>query len=1035
MKTINLLSFTKGKKIRLFTFFAIVILLNVTTGSAQTLPAGFTRVNISQGAISRPTAMVFAPDGRLFVTQQNGVVRIIKNDKLLSTPFMSLSVNNAGEGGLIGITLDPNFSSNQYLYVYYTLPDNSRNRVSRFTASGDLVVSGSEKILINLDPNGTSNRHFGGALHFGKDGKLYISVGDNTNPANGQNLDTYFGKILRINPDGTIPAGNPFTSGTEQRKRIWSYGVRHAYTFAVQPGTGKIFLNDVGEKGWEEIDDATLPGKNFGWSSAEGNSTNAAFTNPVYAYPHGSGNFAGCAITGGCFFNPTSSNYPSKYFGKYFFQDHCNGWINILDFSGSTPVVSNFATNMGSLMLALDVSPSGNLYYIDISSWTIFKIVYSTNSAPVIITQPVSQTVSAGQSVTFSVTASGTSPLAYQWQKNGVNISGATASSYSISNITTSNAGGYRVIISNSFGSVTSNTAQLTVGAYNSTPVAQIINPPSGTMYRIGQTIQFSGEGTDAEDGTLPASAFTWRVDFQHDTHSHPGPTLPSGTKSGSFVIPDNGEVSSNVWYRIYLVVKDSKGVTNTTYRDIFPYKSTITLLTSPAGMQVKLDNQPKASPLSVESVEGQKRTIGSVTPQQFNGKTYVFDKWMHGGTESQSIITPQNDITYTVVYKEGTTTFRTPENPASLAPGINYSYYEGDWSIIPNFAALAPVKTGIASTVDLSLRNRTELYGFRFRGYIDIPADGSYTFYLNSDDGSSMYFGNSLLIKNDGVHGAVEKSGTINLLKGRHSITIDYFQKAGGQILSLSYSGPGIAKQVVPSSKLLHIDANATQMLEAELAVLYGARVLAIYPGYTGTGYADYQNNTGDYIEWTANVATAGTYNLTFKHSAPTVRSLEIKVNGSVINASLTFPATANLSTWTTLKLSANLLAGTNKIRATAIGTSGPNIDHLIVQKATTAAFVREDGKMKESLTLLPNPVYEGENLIVKVPASEGDKVAITMYNLLGEEIFSTARIAKGEESETISLSIKGATEGMYIIKAKSGEDFYSGRVFIRQQ
>jgi hypothetical protein len=227
----------------------------------------------------------------------------------------------------------------------------------------------------------------------------------------------------------------------------------------------------------------------------------------------------------------------------------------------------------------------------------------------------------------------------------------------------------------------------------------------------------------------------------------------------------------------------------------------------------------------------------------------------------------------------------------------------------------------------------------------------------------------------------------------------------------------------------------STSQRLEAEQALLFGAKVLALYPGYTGTGYADYQNSTGDYIEWTANVADAGTYNLTFKHAAPTVRSLEIRVNGSVVNSSLTFPATADLSTWTTLTISANLLGGTNKIRATAIGTSGPNIDHLVVQKSTSPAIFREEEENVQQVNLLPNPVFEGEILMVKIPSNEGDKIGLSMFDILGKKIADIDKIAENNGVTKISLNTTGATEGMYIINVKVGKSFYSRRVFIRQQ
>ena len=181
-----------------------------------TLPAGFNESVFAAG-LTNPTAMVVAPDGRLFVTEQGGNLRVVKNGALLPTPFATVSTDSNGERGLIGITLDPNFATNQFVYVYYTVPASPFNapfnRVSRFTASGDTAVPGSETVLLNLDPLSTATNHNGGAIHFGPDGKLYVGVGENANAFNSQTLLNRLGKILRINPDGsavTILSGHPY---------------------------------------------------------------------------------------------------------------------------------------------------------------------------------------------------------------------------------------------------------------------------------------------------------------------------------------------------------------------------------------------------------------------------------------------------------------------------------------------------------------------------------------------------------------------------------------------------------------------------------------------------------------------------------------------------------------------------------------------------------------------------------------------------------------------------------------------------------
>src|SRR5437762_8542849 len=174
--------------------------------TAATLPPGFTETQFGSNLSGSPTAMAFAPDGRLFVCQQGGELRVIKNGSLLGTPFVTLTVDSSGERGLLGIAFDPNFATNHYLYVYYTVATSPiHNRVSRFTAAGDIAAPGSQVVILVLNNISSATNHNGAAIHFGQYGKLYIAVGENANGANSQTLSNLLGKILRINADGSIP--------------------------------------------------------------------------------------------------------------------------------------------------------------------------------------------------------------------------------------------------------------------------------------------------------------------------------------------------------------------------------------------------------------------------------------------------------------------------------------------------------------------------------------------------------------------------------------------------------------------------------------------------------------------------------------------------------------------------------------------------------------------------------------------------------------------------------------------------------------
>ena len=362
---------------------AIVLLAAVcsdvrSTQAATGLPPGFSDATVVSGLVD-PTAMAFGPDGRLFVAQQGGQLRVVKNGVLLPTPFLTLTVNASGERGLLGIAFDPGFASNQFIYVFYTATAPAvHNRISRFKANGDVVdTSVPELVLLDFD-NLSATNHNGGALHFGVDGKLYAAHGENANPPNAQSLNNLLGKIIRMNPvsDPTaqIPTDNPFFATASGKNRlIWVLGLRNPFTFSIERSTGLTYVNDVGQNAFEEINDAR-PGRNFGWPTTEGPvPPGQPFTYPVYSYGHSGNPPTGCAITGGAFYTPPVSTYPPFYLGKYFFADVCSNWIYYID-PNNPSVAAPFAADISS-PVDLKLGPDGSLYYLARGSGSVGRIV------------------------------------------------------------------------------------------------------------------------------------------------------------------------------------------------------------------------------------------------------------------------------------------------------------------------------------------------------------------------------------------------------------------------------------------------------------------------------------------------------------------------------------------------------------------------------------------------------------------------------------------------------------------------------------
>ena len=355
---------------------ALVLAALVAIPSAATSPRAAVPLGFSDGlvaTVAKPTALAFAPDGRILVTTQAGQLRLIRGGSLLATPALDLSnrICSDSERGLLGVAVD-SLPARPFVYVYYTFRRHGGcerrtarvpvNRLSRFTLRGDVVDPASELVLLDNIPSFNGN-HNGGDVQFGSDGLLYVTVGDGgcdyagggcfaTNDA-ARDRHALLGKVLRISREGFVPDGNPWQGpnsvrcaligvaekGTECRE-TFAWGLRNPFRIAFDPNVrGRFFINDVGDRDWEEIDLAEA-GSDYGWNAREGRcrtgSRNdcppppAGTTDPVFAYPHGQGCFS---ITGGAFV--PKGAWPPSWDGAYLFADLGCG-IFRLDQNGGT---------------------------------------------------------------------------------------------------------------------------------------------------------------------------------------------------------------------------------------------------------------------------------------------------------------------------------------------------------------------------------------------------------------------------------------------------------------------------------------------------------------------------------------------------------------------------------------------------------------------------------------------------------------------------------------------------------------------------
>lgn len=651
----------------LLTAFALLL-------SAQSYSQYITQNLAPTAVIKEGLALEQSPDGRIFIAERAGIVKVFQNNTV-STVF-TVNTLTDNEQGLLGLTLHPNFATNGYIYVFYAINDGVvRHRIERIKIdNGNQVVSRQEILL--LEPIG-GGAHNGGDLKF-FNGFLYVTVGDSQQNTNSQDLDTYKGKILRLTEDGQPAPGNPFYgSGSVQRQSIWVYGFRNPWRLVPNATANKLFVLDVGTS-WEEVNEISNPAiRNYAWGHPQGGDgkqteTNL-FTNPIFTYATGS---IGNALTNGVLYNPAISRYPNLQ-GKFIIKDFLRTEIRSFDPNITDPVSTPFFTAPHQQALGMMLGNDGYIYYCAYgNNGALIKLDYIETAAPTIVNHPVSQSIMETKPVTFTVSASGTG-LTYQWQYNNVNINGATAATYTIPSVTNANAGNYRVVVTNTAGNTTSNPAVLTVTPFSNAPTVSIVSPLPSLKWNADDVVHFEAAGTDIEDGTLPAAAYSWSIDLFHEDipgsgHSHPGAS-PQGVKSGNFTASNQGEKTPNIWYRFTVKVTDSNGLTGTAFVDIKPNLVDVTAASSPVPLNLEFNQKPVTAPSTKQVVANASvQTLNAPTPQYIGNIRYDFDHWSQGGTANQTFKAPASGtITYTAFYTATTLQNAPYQGIIAQIPGI----------------------------------------------------------------------------------------------------------------------------------------------------------------------------------------------------------------------------------------------------------------------------------------------------------------------------------------------------------------------------
>ena len=646
----------------------------------------------------------------MLVTQDNGQLRVIKNGELLATPALVLGSRLCprGERGLLSVAVDPNFDTNQFIYLFWTHnahdscgqsgSDSPENRVTRMVlGDNDLVTPGSERVIVDHMLAQRYN-HNGGDLHFGANGLLYISVGDGgcvigdatrcgSLNTNSRRLDIPNGKILRVTRTGGVPATNPYVGATGARRctlpagpqpgtgpctEIFASGLRNPFRIAQQPGTNTFYVNDVGQASWEEID-LLRSGKDYGWNVREGHCATdsttgcgaTAFENPLHDYSHAA---TGCgSITGGAFV--PQGVWPQPYGGSYLFSDYvCGKIFRLVPQAGGGYTQEEFMTDV-SVPVHLAFGPYGTtraLYYLDYGGGTVHRVAYTDdNSAPVASfwQRPNGLSVTLDASASYDPD-SGDSVASYEWDfGDGTTLTSTTPRITHTYPATQTYA--TTLTVTDQHGTASAPFSK-DVYAGEHPPTISITSPAPTARFSVGQSITITATASDAEDGPLPAAAITWTVLQHHGTHDHPYADPQTGSSiTVTYPSPEDVASTENSYLVARAVATDSRGLTSRAGRNLLPKQVTLTFASSPTGATVLVNDTPRTAPSSLVSWPGYVLEL-SAPNQTVGGTPYVFRSWSDGGTRTHTITTPGTDRTYTARYAPRTGATAAPRSGSS---------------------------------------------------------------------------------------------------------------------------------------------------------------------------------------------------------------------------------------------------------------------------------------------------------------------------------------------------------------------------------
>jgi glucose/arabinose dehydrogenase len=702
-----------NSKLLALVFSLLVLFIAAVVRVAPALagpPPGFEDILVTD--VGQPTGIAFTPDGRLLITTQPGQLRIYQNGVLSGTAALDLStvICTNSERGLLGVAVDPNFASNHYIYLYYTYkrstgcptgatagPTFPVNRASRFTLPDTNVISPTSELVLVDNILTEQGNHNAGDLHFGADGFLYISIGDGGDGGTeADNPAILAGKMLRIGLNGIIPPGNPYTATIGSRRcgdpagvpagngpcqEVIAYGLRNPFRFAIKPGSNTLYINDVGQNRWEEIDQwpSGSGAPNYGWPEREGpcaqfgacTANPPGMTAPIFSYNHNSGSGLptdGCgSITGAAFVPP--GIWPAAYQNVYLFADYVCGKIFRLTPAGGGVFTSTaFVTGLGnSSAVAMSFGPYRStqaLYYTTYAGGgEVRRIVYSAeaNQTPVAVAAAQPTYGLSPLLVTFNADGSNDpdgDPLTFDWNfGNGATLTGT--SNLTVTYIYTANGIYTATLIARDNHTGISQPTKVRIDVGNSPPTPTITFPLTSTRFYIGQPLTLQGSAIDNEEGTLTNSALTWEMSLHHldqenpgNAHTHPF-LAPTQGNNIPLVAPPAEDLRAAAlsYLEIKLTATDSWGLARTITQTLEPKRVNLTFVTQPPGLTLDVNNEAITAPQTFTSWQAYPIQVEAPLFQTNQAGSWKFVSWSDGGAATHGITTPATAVTYTAVY------------------------------------------------------------------------------------------------------------------------------------------------------------------------------------------------------------------------------------------------------------------------------------------------------------------------------------------------------------------------------------------------